>query len=52
MREVNGVDSWLEVVARQWLARLRRDEGQTEVVIALVLFILILMLAGRRVVVQ
>ena len=52
MREVNGVDSWLEVVVRQWLARLRRDEGQTEIVIALVLFILILMLAGRRVVVQ
>jgi len=52
MREVNGVYTWSEVVMRQWLARLRRDEGQTEIVIAVILFILILMLAGRRVVVQ
>jgi len=46
MREVSGVSTWVE------LARLRRDEGQTEIVIAVILFILILMLAGRRVVVQ
>ncbi len=52
MREVSDVYMWLEVVVRQWISRLRRDEGQTEIVIALVLFILILMLAGRRVVVQ
>jgi len=51
-QEVNGVVPWWEVVVRQALARLRREEGQTEIVIALILFIVILMLAGRRVVVQ
>ncbi len=52
MQEVNGVYTWIESLARQGMTRLRRDEGQTEIVIAVVLFILILMLAGRRVVVQ
>ncbi|MDR7540042.1 MAG: hypothetical protein QN152_11025 [Armatimonadota bacterium] len=40
-REVNEVMVWWEVVLRRGLARLRRDEGQTEIVIALILFIVI-----------
>ncbi len=52
MREVSGVSTWIEFLVRRGMTRLRRDEGQTEIVIAVILFILILMLAGRRVVVQ
>ncbi len=43
--------TWLDLMLRRFLAR-GRQEGQTEIVIAVVLFILLLMLAGRRVVVQ
>ena len=43
---------WLETLLRRALARRGYEEGQSEIIIALVVLILILMLSGRRVVVQ
>jgi len=42
----------VDIAVRRILRRYFADAGQTEIVIAVILFILILMLAGRRVVVQ
>ncbi len=46
------MELWFAIILRQWAWRLRRQDGQTEIVIAVLLLLLIFMLAGRRVVVQ
>jgi hypothetical protein len=49
--EVETVDPWLDPIVR-WLRSLRRDESGEILILLLVIFLLWVLVAGRRVIVQ